>query len=249
MLPGSPWCPAVEMMLRMRPSTPCSIIDRATYFVSRNAPVRITSVCLRHSASDMSSMPFLLKKAALLTRMSIFPNAARAASTVRLTWSSSQTSHVSPSALPPAASIARAQSAAFSGRESMAIIVAPSLAKPSAIPPPIFGLDPVTSATLPLRRMFVGLWLGSWRRDQEGFGRVEDPGVDELGGRRLAIGRVQRPGQAHPVQQLLVSAVLDGGGRVVSPGLIVAAPQRLVHASVRGRVGEKEMVLASEEGV
>ncbi len=66
----------------MRPAMPRSIIARATYFVIRKAPVRMTSVWLRHSASGMSSTPFLLKMAALFTRTSIRPNAERAASTV-----------------------------------------------------------------------------------------------------------------------------------------------------------------------
>ena len=92
MLPGSPWWPAVEMMLIMLPQRPNSIICLAVCLVNKNAPVSITSVCRRHSTSGMFRTPFVLNNVAPLIRMSMPPNASLAWSTAAVTWVSSVTS-------------------------------------------------------------------------------------------------------------------------------------------------------------
>src|SRR5437870_5370565 len=54
-----------------------------------------------------------------------------------------------PSALPPRRRIHPAHCSAFSGTTSTQTTVAPSPARPCAIPPPMFGLVPVTIAIFP----------------------------------------------------------------------------------------------------
>ena len=78
-----------------------AIIALQACLVNRKAPPRITPVWRFHSSKDMSMTPFLLKKAALFTRMSTLPKAAIAASTAALTCASSVTSQVTPTARPP----------------------------------------------------------------------------------------------------------------------------------------------------
>src|SRR5260370_41767393 len=118
-------------------------------------------------------------------------------------------------------------------------MAAPSAARPSAMPPPILGLVPVTIATRSLS--FIGL-PSVRRRDQERLGRVEDPSVDEARLLGLALQLAHGAREAHPVQDLLLAAVLDGGARVAAPGLPVAGPERVVHAPVGWRVGPQEVV-------
>src|SRR5437667_7762690 len=68
MFHGSPWCPAVEMMLMMLPRRPWSIIDWPTCFVHKKVPVRMMAICRVHSPSGMSRTPFVLKTTAPFTR-------------------------------------------------------------------------------------------------------------------------------------------------------------------------------------
>src|SRR5271165_178416 len=74
--------------------------------------------------------------------------------------------------------------------------------------------------------------LSGRRCYQEDLRRVEDPGVDEAGHLRLALKRAEGPGQAHPVEDFLLSAVLDGMCRVAAPRLVVAVAKLLVHPPV-----------------
>src|SRR6266508_1938867 len=129
-------------------------------------------------------------------------------------------------------------------------MMAPSAASPSAMPPPMLGLVPVTMATRSLSFMMdLRSTKSVWRGDQERLGRIEDPGVDEarLLGRALEL--AHGAGEAHPVQDLLLPAVLDGGTGIATPGLPVAVAQRLGHAPVGRRVGPQEVVLGGEEGM
>src|SRR5260370_16807262 len=103
-------------------------------------------------------------------------------------------------------------------------MAAPTAARPSAMPPPILGLVPVTIATRSLS--FIGL-PSVRRRDQERLGRVEYPGVDEPRLLGLALELAHGAREAHPVQDLLLAAVLDGAARVAAPGLPAPAPYPL----------------------
>src|SRR5258708_24079300 len=107
------------------------------------------------------------------------------------------------------------------------------------MPPPILGLVPVTIATRSLS--FIGL-PSVRRRDQERLGRVEYPGVDEPGLLGLALELAHGAREAHPVQDLLLAAVLGGGARIAAPGLPGAGPERLVHPPV-GRVVPPHVVM------
>src|SRR5215472_13283494 len=224
------------MMLMILPPRPCSIISLATCLVKRNAPPRMTASCFFHSSNDISSTPLRLKNAALFTSTSIPPKASLALATAALTCDSSVTSQVHASERPPLPEIACAQSRAFSPRESTQTSAAPSAANPSAIPPPMFGLVPVTIATLPSSLM-------SSSRDQEAFRGVEDPGVDEFGFLRFAAELGERPGQAHPVEQLLLAAVLHRSRRIAPPFVVPASTKRLIHSPVGGGVRVQEIIL------
>src|SRR4051812_47013037 len=113
-------------------------------------------------------------------------------------------------------------------------MIAPSAASPSAMPPPILGLVPVTIATR--FSSFMARSSGG-RRDQERLGGIEDPGVDEAGFLRLAVERAHRAGETRPVQDLLLAAVLDARAGHRTPRRPVAGPECLVHAAVGRRVG------------
>src|SRR6266446_9738231 len=97
----------------------------------------------------MSSTPLVLKIAAPFTRMSTPPKASFARSIADLTCASLVTSHVMGIARPPLLMMPRAQSDAFSALTSTQTTAAPSAAISSAIPPPMFELVPVITATLP----------------------------------------------------------------------------------------------------
>src|SRR5215472_10233427 len=230
------------MMLMILPPRPCSIISLATCLVKRNAPPRMTASCFCHSSNGISSTPLRLKNAALFTSTSTPPKASLAFATAALTCDSSVTSQVQASARPPLPVIACAQSRAFSVRESTQTSAAPSAASPSAIPPPIFGLVPVTIATLPSSLM-------SRSRDEEAFRGVEDPGVDEFGFLGFAAELGQRPGQAHPVEQLLLAAVLHRGRGIAPPFVVATRTKRVIHSPVGGDVRVQEMVLRSKKCV
>src|SRR5882757_1426015 len=105
-------------------------------------------------------------------------------------------------------------------------MIAPSAASPSAMPPPMLGLVPVTIAT-----RFSSFMADSSarRRDQEGLGGIEDPGVDEAGLLRLAVEGTHGAGEARPVQDLLLAAVLDARAGHRTPRRPVAGLQCLVH--------------------
>src|SRR5262245_6344057 len=112
------------------------------------------------------------------------------------------------------------------------------------MPPPMLGLVPVTMATRSLSFMMRS---SIRRRDQERLGRIEDPGVDEARLRGLAPKLAHGAGEAHPVQDLLLAAVLDRRARIAAPSLPVAALQRFVHAPVGRCVGPQEVVLCRQE--
>src|SRR5206468_12290281 len=72
------------------------------------------------------------------------------------TCGSSVTSQGMPSALPPRRSIHAAHCRALASSMSTQTTTAPASARPSAIPPPMLGLVPVTIAILPARRLMGG---------------------------------------------------------------------------------------------
>ena len=83
------------------------------------------------------------------------PYASRARATIVWTWVSSVVSHTTPSASAPRLRSQSAHCMALSDDTSTQTTFAPSSASPSAMPPPMFGLVPVTIATL--FRSFMGV--------------------------------------------------------------------------------------------
>src|SRR5262245_44777332 len=149
MLPAWPWCPAVDTITMMLPRVPRSTIRRATCLVHRNVPVRFTASWRCQRSSGMSSTLWPPRMPALLTSTSAVPQASRTRATMASTCRSSVTSHVRPSACPTRAVMAAAHCCALSASTSTHTTRAPSAASPSAMPPPMLGLVPVTIATFP----------------------------------------------------------------------------------------------------
>ena len=116
MFPGSPWWPAVEMMLMMR------AFDAA--LDHRLGDVLGEQECAGQDDADLL-LPFgerhvehaLLVEECRVVHQDVDPaeRLASAASTAAVTWSSSQTSQVMPIARPPVDLMYLAQSAALSG--------------------------------------------------------------------------------------------------------------------------------------
>src|SRR5208283_5846511 len=109
-------------------------------------------------------------------------------------------------------------------------------------------LVPVTSATFPLSLISaLRRFWSTRRRRKETFRGIEDPGVDKLGLRRLAPKFGQRAREAHPVENLLLTARLDRRRWIVSPRVIVARTQRLEERTIRGCVRVEVMVLLNQK--
>src|SRR6266446_2841161 len=145
----------------------------------------------------------------------------------------------------------RAQSAALSARESTQTTAAPSTARLSAMPPPIFGLVPVTSATFPpsfIKSFARARSLLAWRRCcQKAFRGVENPGVDEISLGRFAFELCQSTCQAHPVQNLLLATLLNRGCRIVSPEIVVARAQSFEQLSIGVNVRVQEVIFLGQK--
>src|SRR5918996_2707523 len=149
MLPACPWCPAVETITTMLPRVPRSTMRRATCLVQRKVPVRFTASCWFQRSSGISSTLRPPRRPALLTRTSTAPQLSRTRPTMASTCGSSVTSQLRPSASPPRRVIHSAHCRALSATTSTQTTRAPSSASPWAMPPPMFGLVPVTIATFP----------------------------------------------------------------------------------------------------
>src|SRR5580693_2459741 len=147
MPPIWPSCEATLMILpRLRSSIPGS-----TNLVHRNTPRRLTASTRSHSLTSSSAKAHWLNVPASFTRMSTWPNSARAASTMARTCCSSLTSVRIRSERRPAAAIDESTGAATSAPSRSAMTTsAPSAANAIAISPPIPRAPPVTIAVLPL---------------------------------------------------------------------------------------------------
>ena len=77
MTPALPFQPLEEEMQTIEPLTPRSAIDRPTCLVFRNVPIDETVTARWKASAVSSSTPRPPSSAALLTRMSILPHAAR----------------------------------------------------------------------------------------------------------------------------------------------------------------------------
>src|SRR5262245_1324489 len=91
-----------------------------------------------------------------------------------------------PSDRPPRRRMASAHCSAFSGARSTQATMAPSSASPSAMPPPMLGLVPVTTATLPAREVMMDPRVpmrgaGGWpEAGRSGPRPAERPGASPL---------------------------------------------------------------------
>src|SRR5260370_23634398 len=152
MLPAWPWWPAVEATATMLPRRCCATISSAACLVQRNVPVRLTAIWRLQHSTGISSTPRPPRIPELFTRTSTPPYVWRTRAIIASTWPSSVTSHVMPRAWPPLRRIASAHWPALSAATSTHTTVAPSSARPSAMPPPMLGLVPVTIAIFWARR-------------------------------------------------------------------------------------------------
>jgi hypothetical protein len=75
--PALPFQPLEEEMQTIEPLMPRSAIDRPTYLVFRNVPIDETVTARWNASAVSSSTPRPPSSAALFTRMSILPQAAR----------------------------------------------------------------------------------------------------------------------------------------------------------------------------
>src|SRR5580658_1944008 len=112
-----------------------------------------------HSSSGMVSVGVRLILPAQLTRMSIFPNCARASSRTRSNEERSHTSEARRRVCRPIASIAAAVSSTCCWRRAVAITSAPASASPSESARPMPDDPPVTTATFPSRLSSCELML------------------------------------------------------------------------------------------
>src|SRR6516164_750217 len=120
---------------------------------------------------------------------------------------------------------------------------------PPASPSPSGGAG---SSLYPTRGERVGVrgnYPGQRSRlvDGEALVGVEDPALDigGLGGPPPEL--VHAAHQAHPIQDLLLAAVLDGTQRPLPPRRIIAGLKRVVEGAVGFDVGVEQMVLAGQK--
>ncbi len=129
---------------------PCAIIPGSTARIAISGPMTFTSIARRHSSTSISHVgPTGPKAPALFTRMSIRPNAPRAASTTWRIESSSVTSAAIASARPPRSWTSAAVSSTSADVRAVTTTEAPASLNASAIARPIPRPPPVTIAIRP----------------------------------------------------------------------------------------------------
>jgi len=139
---------AREISARM----PRRIIERAAARAHRNMPVRLTPSTVFHCSSVSSVNAASRCSPALLTRMSIPPQADSISANIASTSASFETSARSAIASTPSVLSSSTSFAATSGFETkLTTTEAPAAASARATPSPIPELAPVTSARCPLK--------------------------------------------------------------------------------------------------
>src|SRR5207249_9159038 len=145
-IPREPLRPATEVTLMILPAR-CRIITRPTACEKRNTPVRFVATIASHSDRGRSSSGERIRYPALLTRISMRPNALRVCATAPSTCRASPTSHATASARRPSARTRPATGSSASLRRLHTTTSAPTRASSTAIARPIPWLAPVTIAT------------------------------------------------------------------------------------------------------
>src|SRR6266851_8725666 len=146
---------ANEVMFTMAPALPCATMSFAARFVQRNRLRRFARITASQCATSISRKCTVgSDHAALFTRTSTVPNARTVSSKRRSTAASSPRSAATAMAFPPPLAI----SSTIGARRPPSVLpctttCAPSAARTSAVALPMPRLDPVTIATLFLRRM------------------------------------------------------------------------------------------------
>ena len=121
--------PASDDIMMMEPP-PCLRISGRLYLTDRNTPSRLIAVCLRQSASDMSTMDgTAMPMPAFDTRMSSRPKRRSISATISAQRDSLVTSCSRKTALPPALVMRVTTSGPLSSSMSVATTVAPSCAE------------------------------------------------------------------------------------------------------------------------
>jgi hypothetical protein len=128
---------------------PRSIIASAACLVYRKLPLTAIVIARLKDARSSSSSPRACSQAALLITMSMRSQASSAAPMFASTSCSTLTSPDSARPTPPLRSIRRTAALAAPKSRSLHATRAPYRDSASAIPLPMFGPAPVTSATFP----------------------------------------------------------------------------------------------------
>src|SRR5215469_4928054 len=252
--PGVPDQPLDDEMQTIEPLMPRSAIARPTCLVLRKFPSADTRTARSKSAAVSSSTPRPPSSAALFTRMSMRPHRASTSLTYPWTAASSVTSPGAAIASPPLRSIRAMQALIDASSRSLQATFAPYRASASAMPLPMFGPTPVTSATLPARETstVTAPSLGRYRLDRyrmtspggpaerpedHRHGRVRSTRDDDRNGFR------RREHGERPVADVL--SLARGGHLSGIPHRVLEQPLLNVSAAVSG-VAEQLRVLGTE---
>src|SRR5665647_2074111 len=141
-----PTRPACELSLTMRPA-PRGTIVRATAWVTKNRPLRLTSIIASQSASVTSRASWLAPRPALLTRMSMRPRSATRRCTAGSMLARSVTSSSTATARPPATRTCSTRPVTSAAERAPAATVAPAAARARTRSCPMPREAPVTRAT------------------------------------------------------------------------------------------------------
>src|SRR5580704_3462758 len=149
MNPGAPCHAFDDRIETIEPLMPRSIMASAPYLVYRKFPLTAIVIARLNEARSSSSSPHACSQAALLMTMSIRSQACNTAPMFATTSASTLTSPCSARPTPPLRSRRRTAALAASNSRSLHATRAPYRDSASAIPLPMFGPAPVTSATFP----------------------------------------------------------------------------------------------------
>src|SRR5699024_11324161 len=132
--------------LTMRPQ-PSLVMYAWAALLIKNAPLRWTFMTVSQSSTDILNSRLSRRTPALLTRMAGGPRRSATVSTAAVTWSGSDTSQPTASAVPPSAVILSTTCWASASFRSSTATARPSRAKRSAVAAPMPWAAPVTIAT------------------------------------------------------------------------------------------------------
>src|SRR3954447_24919237 len=175
---------SAEPTITIVPRSRGSMWSRAA-LVPQTVPRYVTRVARSNSSGSTSLNGAKTVVIALLTQMSIGPNASSTAAAADRTASQSARSAGRTSALPPACSTSRLASSSASRLRAISPIRAPSFANRRTVARPIPDVAPVTTTTsLLMRKPLPDAESPRTPRRQDGYAPIEDYAV--VGNKRTA---------------------------------------------------------------